>query len=621
MFELAVYSWKKCKRLILKENDKVLQRLCLSRSEYKIHEDIILELKQGMTETSLEVVSGQNLVLDGELVQECPLKSENIISIFTRYGQELVILIKAVEDVITPLQKYYSSMIGKIRVGAAADNDFVISNSLVSGHHLEISCEEGEWYIEDNSSNGTYVNGERVHGKYRLKGGEIIDFFAAQIVFGITFCAVIKREGQPLEVSRKLVPFTGEGNGWNDMISERGFFHRSPRNLKVSQMSVVAIDNPPARQTVEKKPLLMVIGPSFTMMIPMLLGSMLAIYSYKSSGVGTGMMMYTGIITACSSALIGVAWALINMRYTNRSVLENEKRRTESYLGYIEKQRIKIRELKEQLRLNRVQMYQDTRQCIQYCENSKELWARNRNHEDFLTERIGSGTEDISAYIEIPRERFEVVEDELVRQPYELREKEAMIQNIPKTVDLLKEGIVGIVGKSEEAMDIARILIAQTAANNCYTDVKLAFVYDGTVTDEWRKYGMLPHVWSAGYQVRYMAANPIEAEEVYLLLDEILKNREGNAWEQRDTYEIPIVLFVTDISLLEGAVIQKYISADASKYNFTVVVLAENYEKLPNQCSYALENTEAFQGIHLLTTDAYDTVQFDEIGKVRQRNL
>ncbi len=62
------------------------------------------------------------------------------------------------------------------------------------------------------------------------------------------------------------------------------------------------------------------------MMIPMVLGSMLAVYSYKSSGSSTGIMMYTGIITACSSALIGVVWALINMRYTNKSVLENEKK-------------------------------------------------------------------------------------------------------------------------------------------------------------------------------------------------------------------------------------------------------------------------------------------------------
>lgn len=446
MFELAIYSWKRCKRLVLNKENKGKEQICLSRTEYKIHEEVILELKQEGPEAVLSIASGQNLVSDGELVSEYALGKENVFSVFTGYGQELVILVNKRESVIAPLQKYYSSMVGRLRAGAAADNDFVIDHPLVSGHHMEISCEDGVWYLNDSSSNGTYVDGERVEKRCRLSGGEIIDLFAARIVFGITFCAVIKQKGQSLETSPKLIPFSGEGNDWGHAVAESRFFHRSPRKLKAPQMSVVAIEHPPVRQVVEKKPLFMVIGPSFTMMIPMVLGSMLAVYSYKSSGSSTGIMMYTGIITACSSALIGVVWALINMRYTNKSVLENEKRRTESYLGYIEKQRNRIHVLKEELRQSMIQMYPDTKQCLLYSVQAKELWTRNREHEDFLTERIGLGAGDISNYIEIPKERFEVVEDELNQKPYQLKKEEAILPGIPKTIDLSKEGIVGIVG-------------------------------------------------------------------------------------------------------------------------------------------------------------------------------
>ena len=257
-------------------------------------------------------------------------------------------------------------------------------------------------------------------------------------------------------------------------------------------------------------------------------------------------------------------------------------------------------------------MYPDTKQCLQYSVQAKELWTRNREHEDFLTERIGLGAGDISNYIEIPKERFEVVEDELNQKPYQLKKEEAILPGIPKTIDLSKEGIVGIVGTKEATLNIARILITQIAANNCYTDVRLAFVYDENKTDEWKRYGMLPHVWSASYRVRYMASDPIEAEEVFLLLEEQLKEREVQAWEQKEKFEIPVILFVSDVSLLEGASIQRYISSDASRYHFTIVILADSYEKLPNQCSYVIEDTETFQGVHLLKTDTYDPVQFDE---------
>ena len=102
-----------------------------------------------------------------------------------------------------------------------------------------------------------------------------------------------------------------------------------------------------------------------------------------------------------------------------------------------------------------------------------------------------------------------LVEDELNQKPYQLKKEEAILPGIPKTIDLSKEGIVGIVGTKEATLNIARILITQIAANNCYTDVRLAFVYDENKTDEWKRYGMLPHVWSASYQVRYMASDPV----------------------------------------------------------------------------------------------------------------
>lgn len=139
MFELAIYSWKRCKRLVLNKENKGKEQICLSRTEYKIHEDVILELKQEGPEAMLSIASGQNLVSDGELVFEYALGEENVFSVFTGYGQELVILVNKRESVIAPLQKYYSSMVGRLRAGAAADNDFVIDHPLVSGHHMEIS--------------------------------------------------------------------------------------------------------------------------------------------------------------------------------------------------------------------------------------------------------------------------------------------------------------------------------------------------------------------------------------------------------------------------------------------------------------------------------------------------
>src|SRR5882762_10073615 len=49
------------------------------------------------------------------------------------------------------------------RVGRGPDNDVVVDETTTSAHHLEIRRENGSYQIRDlNSTNGTFVNGERI---------------------------------------------------------------------------------------------------------------------------------------------------------------------------------------------------------------------------------------------------------------------------------------------------------------------------------------------------------------------------------------------------------------------------------------------------------------------------
>ncbi len=57
-------------------------------------------------------------------------------------------------------------------IGRLPDNNVQIDNLAVSGHHAQISWEQGHYIVEDlGSLNGTYVNNERV-GKATLKHGD-----------------------------------------------------------------------------------------------------------------------------------------------------------------------------------------------------------------------------------------------------------------------------------------------------------------------------------------------------------------------------------------------------------------------------------------------------------------
>lgn len=61
-----------------------------------------------------------------------------------------------------------------ITIGRKPDNDIVIDNQAVSGHHAKFIKEEDSFFIEDtNSLNGTYVNGQKIF-KSEIYNGDVV---------------------------------------------------------------------------------------------------------------------------------------------------------------------------------------------------------------------------------------------------------------------------------------------------------------------------------------------------------------------------------------------------------------------------------------------------------------
>jgi len=58
-------------------------------------------------------------------------------------------------------------------VGRDAANDVVLNDEAASAKHAIVTFADGEWWLEDaGSTNGTLLNGSRVHDKERLRYGD-----------------------------------------------------------------------------------------------------------------------------------------------------------------------------------------------------------------------------------------------------------------------------------------------------------------------------------------------------------------------------------------------------------------------------------------------------------------
>lgn len=60
-------------------------------------------------------------------------------------------------------------------LGRWPDNDIVLPDRMVSRHHAQIRKVGSQFLLEDlESTNGTYVNGERITGPYVLQDGDVV---------------------------------------------------------------------------------------------------------------------------------------------------------------------------------------------------------------------------------------------------------------------------------------------------------------------------------------------------------------------------------------------------------------------------------------------------------------
>jgi pSer/pThr/pTyr-binding forkhead associated (FHA) protein len=62
---------------------------------------------------------------------------------------------------------------GTVTIGRGRDADLVLADELVSRRHAQVALDGPGAVVEDlGSRNGTYVNGERIHGPVRLEPGD-----------------------------------------------------------------------------------------------------------------------------------------------------------------------------------------------------------------------------------------------------------------------------------------------------------------------------------------------------------------------------------------------------------------------------------------------------------------
>lgn len=458
---------------------------------------------------------------------------------------------------------YLIRRVSKISIGRTDENDIQYALNCVSRRHATLWWNVNRWVITDEHSlNGTFVNGKRIH-EVSVFPGDVIYIAGLRIIMGFDFVSMNNR-GRRIALNpgalnpiqsmeqRELEQRPAEG-------PEDRYFTRSPRKRLSMAFPAISIEPPPVSARDGSMPLLLRMG---------------------SSAVMGGSALLAGQVTMLLSSFL---FPLLTNRFNDKERKEYEERRIKNYTQYLAEKELEIEKEreKEQRVFNR--NYPALNMLLDHVNRGERLWERQKTDDDFLCIRVGTGQLSLQAKINYPERHFDITEDPLEMQMYNLVEKPIVLADMPILASLAAERINGVVGNRKQVMQFVQNILLQLTTTHSYDDVKLVFLADtdDMETLEFVKY--LPHIWNDQRTFRFLACDVTEA---YSISEYLKQELEVDLDSPRELKEILkqhpyYVIFALNKRIFDSMEILKGVLQ--LEENIGVSILAA-FDGLPKEC-------------------------------------
>ena len=503
--------------------------------------------------------------------------------------------------------------ISSIVIGSGAECDIIYGNRFVSDKHAEIFFEGENTFVSDHgSTNGTFLNGRMVTGKTPVKYGDVIYIVGLKIVY-LGQLLAINHPDKSIKVKLLdpvVIPeLTDETE---DDEYEKKYYLRTPRHLRELDVTDTAIERCAPKQPYKPQPLIFTIGPSFTMVIPIALAAVMS----GEGGFGASSLVMSG-----GAAAIAAVWAVANAKYNKKEAVLNEETRKKTYTDYISRLENRLKEKSDYNYKALLEQYPSSSELLQFVsEGSHRLWEKGNSHRDFLSVRLGLGDIPAPNSITMPQEDMTSVYDPLNDLGEGLKKNYGILKKAPVSVSLYDNRIIGIVSAdSDKRNELIRLVSLNIAANFPYTDVRMCYAFRAKEYEELSFMKWIPHTWSPDGKVRMVAYDARSLGDVLYFLSDVIRERvekENKGNGNKEEKVLPhYVIFITDISLIAGEPISKFLLDPPIEAGITVVYAAESTERLPSKCDTIIRNDNGNSALYSIATQRLESsnLEFDAV--------
>lgn len=573
MFRILVYYGKRCKTLYLPDVSSQQAELILPVAETGWQSTC--HLRFYALDGIWRVCRPEGMLWQDETQEPVDRRLANGFNLAAKHEEGQIGLYCTqcgVQD--TVMSRY--RMKGQISIGRQSGCDIRLNDEFVSDVHGRLQQDGQEYRYSDSSKNGTYVNGSLICGEtVPLMIGDTLSLACGfKLVFYGTFFAV--NRGAFLE---EITCTVFDGKISYPRLKAEGAYEqlsRPPHFIPSVEPKSWKLEAPPVQDQNQKQPLILTIGPSLTMSLPMLMGSFLA---------GSGGYAASGAIMMITSSAMAVSWSLINHFYSKNRSRKLFEARMDDYISRVQNAEVEIQACIDEIMQGMLRTYPTTQECCELvAQSSDRIWESVPGAPSFITARVGNGMIKLPYEISVPELKMGEKTEGVRNAPYALKEKFNHLHNAPVTVDFKSRTPLGIIANESE-LNILQGLLVQLATLNSYTDLRIAVITGEGEGEAWHYLRWLPHTAVENDPSAHMVVSGRSAGQALLnQLNEELACRVENS--ESGKVNRHYVLFCTDPTLLAQHPFMT--NAMAADQKMTVCVIARKEGELPKECKRVL---------------------------------
>ena len=338
-----------------------------------------------------------------------------------------------------------------------------------------------------------------------------------------------------------------------------------------------------------------------------------------------------GIGVNLPAMAIGFGMQALNYALSKKKYSKAEQERADFYARYTSKIENELSAFQKEELAYANRLYPPIEDCMKRLQSPyRGLFERHFGDEDFLCVRLGTGTVPTEAKITVPPSRLSMTEDIFERVPGQIQERYSNVSNMPVSISLQKDGVLGVVGAKQETDALIRSLIWQIVTLHNYDEVKLVLLCDTSDLPEWGWMRWLPHVFNDSGEYRYIITGPEDLKECFGEETNQLKNRinPDKGWSYSGTDSLPYYVFIVlKQELLFDTVIGQALMSNREELSATGIVAGRAMAQIPYSVRGIAEirrnGTEAVIALHqeekelpvTKTEKTVDAIQCDRLAR------